>query len=123
MWSFVLVTVAGAIGAPARFVLDGYVRSRVDHTLPVGTMLVNLSGSLLLGFVTGLALYHALPETPRLLLGAGFCGGYTTFSTFAFETVRLGEEGERRTASLNLVLTIGGSLLAAAVGLALAAIV
>ncbi len=120
MWELVGVMVAGAVGAPARFVIDGLVQSRSRGVFPLGTLLINLSGSLLLGVITGLVLYHAFPATPRVLLGVGFCGAYTTFSTFAYETVRLAEEGERRAASLNVVATIAGSPVAAAVGIALA---
>jgi CrcB protein len=79
---------------------------------PWGTLIVNLSGSLVLGVLTGLALYHALPQAPRVVVGTGFCGAYTTFSAFSFETVRLLEEGELAEAAANLV----GSLLLCALG-------
>jgi len=106
-----------------RFALDGFVQSRVDRAMPWGTLLVNVSGSLLLGFITGLALFHALNDTPRILLGTGFCGAYTTFSTFVFETTRLKEEAERRTAMFNVAATLLTTTAAAAVGLAIAAAV
>ena len=89
------IAVAGAIGAPARFLLDDWIQDRTGRREPFGILVVNISGSLVLGFITGLALYHALPATPKTVLGTGFCGAYTTFSTFAFDTVRMAEEGER----------------------------
>jgi CrcB protein len=83
---------------------------------------VNLSGSLVYGAITGLGLYHAFPATPKLLLGTGACGAYTTFSTFALESVLLVREGERLGAALNLVVSVVAGCLAAAIGLALAAL-
>lgn len=114
--------VAGMLGAPARYLVDGFV---VDHTggeLPVGTFVVNVTGSLFLGFLTGLVLYHAFPATPRTLLGTGFCGAYTTFSTFAYELIRLAEDREMSAALLVLVAFLIVPAVAAAAGLALAAL-
>ena len=70
--------------------------------------------------MTGLVLYHGLPGVPKALLGAGFCGAYTTFSTHAFETVRLAEDGARRGAVVNVVANLLLGTAAAAAGLALA---
>lgn len=116
------VAAAGAVGAPARFLVDGFVRSRTRDDLPYGTLLINLSGSFLLGLLTGLALTRGFPQTPFVLLGAGFCGAYTTFSTFAFETVRLAEEGERGRALVNVAVSIVVGVAAAAAGFALASL-
>ncbi len=116
------VALAGAVGAPARFVLEAWVQRRTAGRWPIGTLTINVTGSLLLGFLTGLALYHALPSTPKTILGTGFCGAYTTFSTFAYETVRLAEAGEGRGAARNLIASLVLPPLAAALGLALAAI-
>lgn len=122
MWQLALVVAAGAIGAPARFLLDGFVGSRTDGAFPWGTLAVNLTGSLVLGLVTGMVLQHAIPETPRVVLGIGFCGSYTTFSTFTFETARLFEEGEPRPATANVVATVLGSACAAGLGIWLASV-
>ncbi len=119
-WPFFLA--AAASGGVARYVLDVFVQERVRGDLPWGTCVVNLSGSFLLGLVTGLALYHGLHEDARLVLGSGFCGAYTTFSTFAFETLRLAEGGSSRLAIRNVVVNTGGGLVLAAAGLALAAL-
>ncbi len=113
---------AAAVGAPLRYLVDGYIGDRVEGSFPWGTFVVNASGSLVFGVLTGVALYHAFPHTPKVILGTGFCGSYTTFSTFSFETVRLVEEGAVGQAMRNAL----GSLIvcagAAALGLALAAL-
>ncbi|RIK16946.1 MAG: fluoride efflux transporter CrcB [Acidobacteria bacterium] len=90
---FLLVALAGGLGAAARFALDGLVSARTDGSLPWGTITVNLTGSFALGLVTGLAGSHLLPDDVTTVLGAGFLGGYTTFSTASLETVRLLQEG------------------------------
>jgi fluoride exporter len=84
-----LVSMAGGLGAVARLVLDGLIRGRHALEYPVGTTLINVSGSFLLGLLGGLALRHGLPTSVHLVLGTGFLGGYTTFSTASVETVRL----------------------------------
>ena len=115
------LVVAGALGAPARYLLDGFVEDRVAGVFPWGTFVINVSGSLALGLITGAALYHAFSNTPKVWLGTGFCGAYTTFSTFTFETVRLLEEGALRTAFRNALASLLVGTLAAAAGLAIAA--
>jgi fluoride exporter len=120
---FVLLAAAGGLGAAARLVLDGLVRSRIQTAFPVGTALINVTGSLLLGFVTGLALSHALPEQWHLVLGTGFLGGYTTFSTASFETVRLLQAARYRAAVGNGLGTLVGAVVAAALGLWLGSLV
>jgi CrcB protein len=118
--AWITFVAAGAIGAPLRYLVDGAVQDRTEGAFPWGTFVVNASGSLLLGFVTGLTLYHAFPDTPRIVLGTGFLGAYTTFSTFGFETVRLLEEGAIAEAFRNALGTLITGAAAAAVGLALA---
>ena len=112
--------VAAAAGACARYLLDGLVQDRTSGEFPWGTCVINISGSFILGVVSGLALYHAFPTEAKLVLGTGFCGAYTTFSTFTFETIRLVEEGLSRAALRNILLNTSGGLLAAGAGLALA---
>lgn len=115
------LAVAGAIGAPARYLVDGFVQDRTVGDLPWGTLVINVSGSLLLGLITGAALYHAFPSTPKIWLGTGFCGAYTTFSTFTFETIRLLEEGEVANALRYAAGSLVAGAAAAAIGLAIAA--
>ena len=116
------IAVAGALGAPARYLVDRFVQERADGDLPVGTLVVNVTGSFVLGLIVGFALYHAFANTPRAILGTGFCGAYTTFSAFAYETVRLGEERALGAAVQNVGASVVLPALAAAAGLALASL-
>lgn len=116
------VGLAGSLGAAARFVIDGTVRARVRTRVPAGTVLVNLSGSLVLGVLTGLVVFHHAPTAVTLVGGAGLCGGLTTFSTASFETVRLVQRGEFGAAAVNTGVTLAGTLAAAAAGMALASL-
>jgi CrcB protein len=116
----IAVALAAAAGAVARYLVDLAVQRRTRSARPFGTLVINTTGSLALGFVTGLALYHGLHDTPRLVIGTGFIGAYTTFSTFSYETVELAASGSGLDAVLNIVLSVGLGLGAAATGLALA---
>jgi CrcB protein len=112
---------AAAVGAPARYLLDGWVQDRTGGAFPWGTFVVNFTGCLALGLLTGLGLYHGLSATTRTIVGTGGLGAYTTFSTFTFETVRLAEEGAVEAALLNVGASLVVGLAAAAAGLALMA--
>jgi CrcB protein len=115
------VALAGALGAVARSTVDTLVRARGEGTLPIGTLTINISGSFLLGIITGLTLYHGFGADGRTVLGTGFCGGYTTFSTFAYQSVRLGEQGVLDSALRNVAISLIVPAAAAALGLALMA--
>jgi CrcB protein len=109
----------GGVGAVLRALLIHHVSIRHGDPLPLGTMVVNGSGSLVLGFLTGLGLYHGLGSHELALLGIGLCGGYTTWSTASWESVHLVRAGHRTEA---LVYTFGGlalCLAAAAAGIGL----
>lgn len=121
-WAWAGVAVAGALGAVARYLLDTVIGTRTFGTFPFGTLSVNVSGSLLLGVIAGLALYHGLPTLPHTVLGDGFCGAYTTFSTMSLESVVLARQGERVSALVNVMVNALGGCGAAAAGLALAAL-
>lgn len=84
-----LMALAGGLGAVSRFVVDSELRARTSTSVPVGTLVVNLAGSLLLGMLAGATLNHGMDPDLRLVLGTGFCGGFTTFSTASLEVVRL----------------------------------
>lgn len=116
---FLGVVVAGGLGAAARFVVDGVVSSRAATTFPLGTTLINLSGSLVLGFVTGLVASAAAPREALLVLGTGFLGGYTTFSTASLETVRLARQRRLAAAALHGIGGLVGGVACAALGYAL----
>ncbi|EME18485.1 fluoride efflux transporter CrcB [Rhodococcus triatomae] len=114
MTTVLLVVVGGAIGAPARFLLDRTVQSRHDSVFPWGTLCVNLIGSLVLGFLAGGATAH--DSALWTVLGTGFCGALTTYSTFGYETVRLLETGARAVAVLNVAVSVVAGVAAAALG-------
>lgn len=109
--------IAAAVGAPLRYLLDGLVQDHTEGVFPHGTWVINTTGSFVLGVLTGLALYHGLGKVPLTILGTGFCGAYTTFSTFTFETIRLAQEGDLREAARNAVLSCVAGGFAAAAGI------
>jgi fluoride exporter len=111
-----LVTLGAAIGAPLRYLTDRTIQARHDSVFPWGTLTVNVAGSAVLGFITGLPVGHALAA----LVGTGFCGALTTYSTFSYETLRLVQDGARFYALVNVVGSILAGLGAAYCGLLLA---
>lgn len=112
-----LVMLGGIVGAVARVVVDSVLTHRFRPRWPLGTFTINVTGSLVLGLVTGLSLTHGLPAHARLLVGVGFCGAYTTFSTAAFEVVGLARHRPGVIASAYAVGGCLASLAAAALGL------
>jgi CrcB protein len=116
---YLVVAVGGFVGAPSRYLLDRAINRRIESDLPWGTFLVNISGSFLLGLLTGLSLSNHLSPLTNALLGTGFCGAYTTFSTFTFETIRLFEVGQILDATLNAFVSLLVGLLGAGAGLAI----
>ena len=107
------VLLGGAIGSTLRYLTDLIVQSRHASAMPWGTFAVNIIGSFALGMV---AAAESSNGTAYALWGTGFCGGLTTFSTFSFETVRLGETGAIRTAALNVVLSLVAGFAAVCLG-------
>lgn len=123
MTDALLVALAGGLGAATRFWVDGAIRARGRTVLPIATIVVNVSGSLIIGLVAGAHLYLGLPATWQLLLATGFCGGYTTFSAAMVESVRLIEAGERGRAVLNAVGTMLVTVGAVALGVGMIALI
>ena len=113
------VSLAAGAGAALRRVLDGALSSRWPTPFPYAILLVNVSGSLLLGVLTGLLLTEAASPSVLTLLGAGFCGGFPTFSTVSYASVRLAQERRAVLAAVNALGTLGLCVAAAAAGLAL----
>ncbi|GGG12763.1 putative fluoride ion transporter CrcB [Rhodococcoides trifolii] len=113
------VLVAGALGSVVRFTIDSEIKRRWRRPFPLGTFVVNVTGSLVLGVLAGLVTFHGQPPEWQTVLGTGFCGGYTTFSTASVETVRLVQAGERATAAANALGSVVSSVAACALGLAL----
>ena len=110
------VMVIGGLGSVSRFMVDRAVARRAARSFPFGTLTVNITGAVLLGFITGLA----LPHHAALLAGTAFVGAYTTFSTWMFETQRLTEERQVWPAAANIVVSVLLGIAAAAAGQALA---
>jgi fluoride exporter len=115
----VLLVVAGAvIGAPLRYLTDRAVQKRHDSAFPWGTISVNVVGSLILGVVAGASTASALPHQVQLVVGTGFCGALTTYSTFSYESLRLFEQNAKFFAVVNvaggIIAGLGGAFLGAA---------
>jgi len=109
-----LVAVGAAVGAPARYLTDRAVQSGHDTLFPWGTLTVNIAASLLLGVLAGAG--TQVSPTAAALVGTGFCGALSTFSTFGYETVRLMQERSRFYAVANIAISVIAGLGAAALG-------
>lgn len=116
----VLVGLGASLGAVARYLLDQAVNRRRAHAFPLGTWVINVTGSFVLGLMTGLAVHHGLDAHVLAVVGTGICGGYTTFSTFTYETLRVAEDGSTGIAVGNIAGSFAAGLAAAALGLGLA---
>lgn len=110
------VALSAAVGAPLRYLIDRAVQSRHDSVFPWGTLAVNVTGSLILGFVAG------LPTSPVVttVVGTGFCGALTTYSTFSYEALRLTQDRAHLLAGFNIVISVVAGLGAAHCGLSIA---
>jgi len=111
VWLAVLAI--GGVGAVLRFLVDGWVSRLFAGRLPYGTLVINLSGSFVLGFLDGVV----LPKDAALIFGTGLIGAYTTFSTWMFETQRLGEERQVARAAANVWISLVAGVSLAALGL------
>jgi len=111
------VAIGSAVGGVSRYLLGGFLQRVFAASFPVGTLVINVTGSALLGFILRYSLDtpSVTPEM-RVLLGVGFCGGYTTFSTFSYETLALLEDGDWRRAGLYAGLSVVGALVATFLG-------
>jgi CrcB protein len=116
--TLLLVLVGAAIGAPARYLVNRAIQNREGAAFPWGIFTVNVTGSFLLGLIAASPLSTSRPLLA--LFGVGFCGAFTTYSTFAYETVTLAHHGDRARAALNVFASIAVGLAAAYLGLAAA---
>jgi CrcB protein len=117
----VYVGIFGALGCLARYFLSSWIHALAAGPVPFGTLAVNVAGSLLIGLLMGGDLHQPLlGGNLRIGLAVGFLGGFTTFSTFSYETVRLIENGNPGAAVFNVLLNVILCLLAAWVGIVLA---
>ena len=107
MDKFIVVAVGGAVGAIARYWLGGWISSKLPIRFPLGTFVINVTGSFIIGFfLTLISNRITIHPNWRLLVAVGFVGAYTTFSTFEYETLKLIEEGNILSAALNVVLSV-----------------
>lgn len=107
--AYLWIALGAVVGASARYFVSGFVAKTLSSSFPYGTLLINISGSLLLGFFLVLTGERILVDTRwRLLIAVGFCGSYTTFSSYAFETFALFEQGQWLLVAWN---SIGSNLL------------
>ena len=113
-----MIAIGAAIGAPARYLTDRAIQSRHETVFPWGTLTVNVVASLILGALTGAG--HASANM-MALVGTGFCGALSTYSTFSYELMRLTQEGARFYAAASVVLSLVAGLGAAAFGWSLGA--
>jgi CrcB protein len=109
-----MIALGAMIGAPLRYLTDRAIQSRHDTDFPWGTLTVNIAASLILGLVVGTA-GHLSPALAALI-GTGFCGALSTYSTFGYEVMRLSGEGARFHAALNVAVSLVGGIGAAALG-------
>jgi len=116
-----LIALFGAIGTLARYGLQGLVQARMGTTFPYGTLLINLSGCLLLGFLGQLTLNRMVISSElRIAIAVGFFGGYTTFSSFGWETAKMLEDGEWLRATTYVGASVIAGLLLSVAGIRLA---
>ncbi|MFI6701970.1 fluoride efflux transporter CrcB [Streptomyces sp. NPDC050509] len=118
--NWLLVVLGAAVGAPLRYLTDRSIQRRHDSLFPWGTFTVNVTGCLVLGVVTGALTAGAANSSVQLLLGTGFCGALTTYSTFSYETLRLTEDGAHFYAAANILASVAAGLGAVYLGLTLA---
>jgi fluoride exporter len=120
MERFLWICLAGASGTGARYILALWAAQRLGSTFPYGTFLVNILGSFLIAGVMHAGLTLNWPPNLRAAITIGFLGGFTTYSSFNYETMRLVEEGAIATASVNVALTFVGGWTAGWLGLVVA---
>lgn len=124
METYLAISVGAVLGANARFLLGGWISDRLGAAFPWGTLFINATGSLVIGFLLTLIVDRGIgPTWWRPLLAVGFLGSYTTFSTFSWETLRLAQDGALLLAGLNILGSVAISLLGVVAGVALARLV
>jgi CrcB protein len=118
--NWLLVIVGAAVGAPLRYLTDRAVQLKHDTVFPWGTLVVNVTGCLVLGLLTGAASAGQVSGHLQLLIGTGLCGALTTYSTFSYETLRLTETGAAFYAAANVIVSVTAGLGAAFAGVSFA---
>lgn len=115
-----LLSIFGGLGATSRFIVDGVISARLGKRFPWATMIINAVGAGILGYITARAALHGFSLDAKLVIGTGFCGGFTTFSTACFEAVRLAEEKRYTAFWLQIAGNLALSLVAICIGIFIA---
>lgn len=119
--TFLAISVGAVLGANARYLVGGWLSDRYGSSFPVGTLVINVTGSFVIGlFVVLIGERLVVPDWWRPLVAIGFLGSYTTFSTFSLETLALAQTGSWWLAAINVVGSVGGSLVGVYLGTVLA---
>jgi CrcB protein len=121
--TYVAISIGAVLGANARYFVGGWVADRLGATFPFGTLVINVTGSLLIGVVLTVSSERLTPDWFRPLLAIGFLGSYTTFSTFSYETLALVQNGAVAAAMVNVVASVGAAFLGVYAGTVLARLV
>ena len=115
--TYLAISIGAVLGANARFMVGGWVVDRLGATFPYGTLIINVTGSFLIGIVLTVVIERALaPWWIRPVFAIGFLGSYTTFSTFSYETLALIEAGSLAAAAANVAGSVGGALIGVYLG-------
>jgi fluoride exporter len=119
--AYVWIALGAVVGASARYFLSGFIAKLIPSGFPYGTLIINITGSLLLGFFLAWTSERVLVDPRwRLLIAIGFCGSYTTFSSYAFETFSLVEQGQWLLMGFNVIASNVLCLVSVLTGVALA---
>ncbi len=121
--TYLAISIGAVLGANARFLLGGWIAERFGTAFPFGTLVINVTGSFLIGIVLVIANERLAPDWFRPLLAIGFLGSYTTFSTFSYETLALLESGALLTAFANVGVSVAAALVGVYAGTALARLI
>ncbi len=118
MFRFLIYVIIGSsIGGAARYLTQEFVQKNYPSFIPLGTLCANVIGSFIIGVIFALAERSKISAEIRILIATGFCGGYTTFSSFAFENVKLMQDGEFFNTALYILLSLIVSFLAVYLGI------
>jgi len=116
---YLAISIGAILGANARYLVGGWILGRAGPGFPLGTLIINVTGSFVIGLAYALLEEHGAPDWVRPLVVIGFLGAYTTFSTFSLETLALMEEGAWAAAGLNILGSVALSLVAVWAGMLL----
>lgn len=123
MGSYLVISIGAVLGANTRYLLGGWIGGQVSSSFPWGTFVINVTGSLVIGLVLGLAADRVMPWWWRPGVAIGFLGAYTTFSTFSYETLNLLQEGSYVAAAANMVGSVAIALIAVFAGVMIARVI